>query len=414
VAASVVSTSPVPDTGILVHNLGPERPLILPGDERTGPAPLAKQKKNLQPEDLPSPDPARAGQSAKLAALHARLNISHKVPLETLARALVDPSADRSPNFNNANLAFVGGTIIHYHTSEWLLCKYPRLPMGVMYEAMRAYAGPRPLHRVACQWGIESAAYPGGEVDPGLLQWLDEPGAHHVPMLWGYKRSNREGERRGMSSRVIYDDPFGDPIDGLKDRDAVEEENLRATGHKKKRLTDHDFPVTPTPAEQASAEKARSMERRVVSHSQFVRAVVGAIYAHAGRELARSFVRAHILSRTLDMASLFSFGQPLRELATLCKREGFDHPRACILSETGRMSRAPVYVVGIFSGPDKLAEGAGPSLEFARTKAAINALCAWYLYSPADHPRVPSDVLEWDGQRKWKAPHVDMGEIISN
>jgi dsRNA-specific ribonuclease len=168
-----------------------------------------------------------------------------------------------------------------------------------------------------------------------------------------------------------------------------------------------------TPGEEAEADKLEAMKRKVEAHSTFVRAVVGAIYVHAGRELAKSFIRAHILSRTLDTSSLFAFSQPLRELSTLCKREGFEHPRACLLSETGRLSRTPVYVVGIFSGADKLGEGAGPSLNYSRQKAAINALCAWYLYSPSDNPRVPSDMIEF-GAKKWKPPHVDMGEIISN
>ena len=94
--ASSATASPVPfDVGLLSDTLPPEQPVILPGAIRTGPIPRPPtQARDKQPEDLPSPDPSRAHTSAKLAALHARLNISHKVPLETLARALVDPSAD--------------------------------------------------------------------------------------------------------------------------------------------------------------------------------------------------------------------------------------------------------------------------------------------------------------------------------
>jgi large subunit ribosomal protein L44 len=35
------------------------------------------------------------------------------------------------------------------------------------------------------------------------------------------------------------------------------------------------------------------------------------------------------------------------------------------LSETGRFSNSPVFVVGVFSGSDKLGEGFGASLKMA-------------------------------------------------
>jgi len=99
------------------------------------------------------------------------------------------------------------------------------------------------------------------------------------------------------------------------------------------------------------------------------------------------------------------------ELAMLCAREGFEAPLARLESETGRLSRTPVYVVGIYSGKEKLGEGAGPSLDIARRKASMAALKAWYLYSPGNKVRVPSDMME-EGAKPWKAPHIDIGEII--
>jgi hypothetical protein len=41
----------------------------------------------------------------------------------------------------------------------------------------------------------------------------------------------------------------------------------------------------------------------------------------------------------------------------------------------------------------------------------MNALKAWYLYSPGNKVRVPSDMYEPDAKR-WKAPHIDIGEVI--
>ncbi|KAK2006344.1 54S ribosomal protein L3 [Colletotrichum eremochloae] len=346
------------------------------------------------PRPIPSPLPEKALSSAKLAALHARLSLPEKLPLQTLARALVDPSADPSPNFNNANLAVVGGTLIGYHVSEWLIAHYPRLPMAIFYEAMRAYAGSDSLYRVASQWGVESAAAPGEEVDPGLLQWSQDPAAGIVHGRWGYVRKEHRHLdkfkwRRSVSSRIVLDDEFGDTLH-----------------------TPEANPLEPAadPLDPAVVRE-QYMKLRNNAHAAFVRAVVGAVYAHAGRDAVRAFVDAHVLSRKVDLEKLFSFKLPTRELAMLCAREGFEAPVARLESETGRMSRTPVFVVGIYSGRDKLGEGTGASLDFARLQASMNALKAWYLYSPGPNVRVPSDMLV-EGAKPWKPLHIDMGEII--
>ncbi|RSM03912.1 hypothetical protein CEP52_007123 [Fusarium oligoseptatum] len=327
---------------------------------------------------LPSPAPQRAAESAKLAALHARLSLSNKIPLETLARALIVPSADKNPSFNNINLAFLGSTFINYHVLEYLVCKWPRLPMTLLYETLRAYAGKESLHQIARRWGVEAAAAPGEEVDPGLLQW--KPEASGLQTRWGYVRANsditdRYVERRGISSRVVLDDEFGDMV------------SMPKTGEEGYQYYQHE------------------------AYASFVQAVVGSIYTHCGRDATRDFVKSHILSRDVDVSSMFQFQLPTRELAMLCAREGFQAPIARLESETGRLSRTPVFVVGIYSGAEKLGEGSGASLDIARWNASMNALKAWYLYSPSNKVRVPSDMLE-EGAKPWKAPHIDIGEII--
>ncbi|KAE8452623.1 hypothetical protein EG329_013882 [Mollisiaceae sp. DMI_Dod_QoI] len=295
-----------------------------------------------------SPVPKAALVSAKLAALHARLSLPRKLPLQTMARTLVDPSADSNANFNNASLAQLGGSIMSYHVAEYLLCTYPRLPMTVVFAAAYAYNGPKTLALIAQEWGVETAAAPGSEVDPGLLQFskmnpgtkIDEFGASTRPDYSAFYR-------RGISSRNVYDDEFGDRI-----------------------------PREREPYEPLSTEQA---------YAGFVKAVVGSVFLHAGRDAAKRFVKQHILSRHLDIASLFQFNLPERELARLCAREEFEHPVARILSETGRYSRSPVFVVGIYSGTDKLGEGAGASLVEAKIRASVAALKAWYLYSPGNN-----------------------------
>lgn len=89
---------------------------------------------------------------------------------------------------------------------------------------------------------------------------------------------------------------------------------------------------------------------------------------------------------------------------------------ARVISETGRLSRHPVFVVGVFSGRDKLGEAAGASLNEARFKASIKALKSWYLYSPqlkSGEPMVPSAMEGEKGKDKtWTPAYIDDGEII--
>ncbi|KAI0537634.1 ribonuclease III [Xylaria digitata] len=338
---------------------------------------------------LPSPHPDRALRSAKLAALHARLSLSSKIPLQVLARTLVDPSADAHPRFNNANLAFVGASLLQYHTSEWLVTRYPRLPMGILFASMKGYAGDPALHRIARAWGVEAVAAPGEEVDPGYLQF--SPDKPTVAMhKWGFARAEAKELtkykwRRGMSSRVVFDDPFGNTIP--EQTGELEVSNAR----NKKDLILQDVDKN--------------------AHANFVRAVVGAIYLHCGSEAAKMFINSHVLSRRLDLANLFNFRLPQRELTRLCARENFDPPIARLLSDTGRLSISPVYVVGIYSGRDMLGEAAGANLDAAKIAACINALKAWYLYSPGP-VGLPSDTLAEDAA-PWKPAYVDIGEIIS-
>ncbi|KAL1900021.1 54S ribosomal protein L3 mitochondrial [Ceratocystis pirilliformis] len=347
----------------------------------------------------PSPPPSAALKSAKLHALHARLGLSEKFPINTLARALVDPSADENPKFNNVNLAYLGSTVINYHLSEFLVCKYPRLPMLVLYEVIRGYSGSEALSMVARQWGVESASEPGGEVDPGLMQFSTDPAKGIKQRVWGHVRkeaayAEKYNWRRSVSSRTVLDDAFGDALSSKKS------EGTPAVSEAGK-----------LPSEIVKEQRQRWMRARAEAMSGFVQALVGGIYIHRGREAAKTFVRIHLLSRTLPVEKMFAFRLPTMELTKLCAREGFEPPVARMESETGRLSRTPVFVVGIYSGTDKLGEGIGSSQDEARQKAAMNALKAWYLYSPGENVRVPSDMYN-KSSGPWAAPYIDIGEIV--
>lgn len=330
--------------------------------------------KPLPLEQLPSPHPSAAERSTKLHALRSRLSLPPRFPLPVLARTLVHPSADPNPAFNNASLSILGRHLLGYYTSEWLLCNYPRLPMPVVFAAVEAYIGPKALATVASEWGIQAAAEPGGEVDSGLLQFKrirsgdDLPAAlrRQAPWKWNVTTTHK----------IMTTDEFGS-------------DNASPSPHALQK--------TPVPMEEAA--------------QSFVRALIGALHVHLGSPLVKRFFRDHFLSRHLDISTLFDFRTPTRDLSRLCAREGFESPVARLISETGRLSRHPVFVVGVYSGKDKLGEGAGSSLNEARTRAAAAALKAWYLYRPVE-VTVPSSTEGELDTSKWRPNMVDCGEVI--
>ena len=261
---------------------------------------------------------------------------------------------------------------------------------------MFAYCGPKTLAAITREWGVEMAAAPGEEVDPGYLQCMRQEAGNasvdgtgtqlkDLSIPPNPERQTR-GWRRGASSKTVYDDYFGDAI----------------------QRTDTDYEERPELRQEDVERKAKRGTTVEEASSGFVRALMGAVYLHAGKKVAYNFFKAHILSRHLDVSKLFKFRQPTRDLSKLCAREGFESPVARILSETGRRSRHPVFVVGVFAGKDKLGEGSGGSLDEARIRAAVGALKGWYLYSPLK-VRVPSEASEG---KPWEPVLVDGGEVV--
>ncbi|KAF2025652.1 ribonuclease III [Setomelanomma holmii] len=333
-----------------------------------------RRKINYAPEQLPSPHPRAAASSAKLHALRARLSLPERFPLQTLARTLVHPSADPNPYFNNASLSILGRHLLGYYTSEYLICTYPRLPMEVLFAAVEAYIGPKALALVAKEWGIEAAKEPGGEIEPGLLQFKRIPTGEGLP--GSLRRQVPWNWNVTTTHKITKTDEFGSA-------------NAPPSAHA--------LQQTPVPSEEAA--------------QSFVRALMGALHVHLGSPLVKRFFRDHFLGRHLDVSTLFDFRTPTRDLSRVCAREGFESPVARLISETGRLSRHPVFVVGVYSGKDKLGEGAGSSLDEARTRAAAAALKAWYLYRPIE-VTVPSSTEGELDTSKWRPNLIDCGEVI--
>ncbi|KAI5842574.1 ribonuclease III domain-containing protein [Morchella snyderi] len=281
--------------------------------------------------------------SAKLAALHARLSLHPSYPIQTLARALIDQSADPIRFYNNSSLAYLGNSLLGYYGAEFFMCTYPRLPTLVLKSAMAAFVGPKPLAAIGREWGVETAFEPTPDVDAGLLQFKRLPPGTVVK---GHLRPARS--------------------EGVPEEDAM---------------------------------------------ANFVRATFAGVYLHEGVAPSRQFFRQHVMSRKLDVDQLFNFVQPTRELSRLCSREGFTPPVARVISETGRKSRSPVFIVGVYSGQECLGQGHGASLDEARIRAAVNALKGWYLYSPANPVDLPSK-MDVDPAASFAPAMIDVGEVI--
>lgn len=246
--------------------------------------------------------------------------------------------------------------------------------MPVVFAAVEAYIGPKALAHIASEWGIEAAAEPGGEVDSGLLQFQRIPSGDGIPEA--LRRQVPWKWNVTTTHKIMKTDEFGS--------DRAEP-------------SPHALQRTPVPMEEAA--------------QSFVRALIGALHVHQGSPLVKRFFRDHFLSRHLDISTLFDFRTPTRDLSRLCAREGFESPIARLISETGRLSRHPVFVVGVYSGKDKLGEGSGSSLGEARVRAAAAALKAWYLYKPVE-VTVPSSTEGAMDTSKWRPNYIDCGEVI--
>ena len=69
-------------------------------------------------------------------------------------------------------------------------------------------------------------------------------------------------------------------------------------------------------------------------------------------------------------------------LARTVTKFGRERPVSRLLKETGRMSNSPMFVVGIYTGEDKLGEGFGSSLRMAEYRVRDVGTLVDPLYLP--------------------------------
>ncbi|KAK0488766.1 ribonuclease III domain-containing protein [Armillaria novae-zelandiae] len=119
--------------------------------------------------------------------------------------------------------------------------------------------------------------------------------------------------------------------------------------------------------------------------SSIPKAITALIYQKRSLLSARKFVQSYFLTREIDLRGMIKFRDPKAALLEMVAKFGAERPKSRLLRETGRFSRAPVFVVGVFSGEDQLGEGFGSSLKMAEYRAAEDALLRVYLTRTPSH-----------------------------
>ncbi|KAK9316630.1 hypothetical protein V1524DRAFT_377024 [Lipomyces starkeyi] len=323
---------------------------------------------------------ATVAKSSALVALHTRLGLSKNFPLTTLARALNCESSSLAKVYpSNGSLAALGKEFLELYVLEFIVCKYPRLPKEVMQEARWAYVGEDALASIGHHWGVSREK-------PSVAA----PAKRSVTK----RNSGDKVEDVGFTVATSLELPEGFGM--LKYGRLVVR---RVNG-----LTEYA-----EVDEYGNQGEYTGFQRYSDAMSSFVKAVVGGVYIHDGESAAKKFIRDHILSRKVDIGSLFKIVQPTRELSRLCAREKLAPPISRMIAETGRLSRGPMFVVGVYSGSNVLGTGEGTSIKEAETGAAINALKGWYLYSPSV-VTFPSDIKSEDDY--FKPLYIDPGQVL--
>ncbi|KAL6453312.1 MRPL3 54S ribosomal protein L3 [Candida maltosa Xu316] len=287
-----------------------------------------------------------AKQSPPLVALHNRLHLPESFKFSTLSQCLnlVSKTDETGGLANNYGLNILGKSLLTYYVTEYLLITYPRLPMVIHNAAVNSLMGNEALSEIGQSWGVE--------VDE--ISKLDRfLGKESEFMKYGRLRYLKESDK----------------TDNYYKKSGIEE----VVGPQHSDLSEKDL-----------------------AYASVVKSVIGGLYTHSGEAAAKQFIADHILSRKIPLDQMFQFNKPITELVRLCDKLNFEDGVAIrLVAETGRLSAHPQFLAAVFVGNEKLGEGLGSSLKEAQTRAAVNALLGYYLYSPinaeGDQIKVPSD-----------------------
>ncbi|KAJ6493688.1 ribonuclease III domain-containing protein [Mycena vitilis] len=176
----------------------------------------------------------------------------------------------------------------------------------------------------------------------------------------------------------------------------------------------HRTPPNPTATYQPPLQRSDAL-------ASIPRALTALIYQHRSLPSARQFVHSYFLSREVDVRAMIKFVDPKKALKEMVAKFGRDPPKSRLLKETGRFSNSPIFVVGIYSGNDKLGEGFGASLKMAEYRAAEDALLSVYLTrTPPELLQLPTstfplgigDVFRQAPEGTYVAPELEQAEIM--
>lgn len=131
------------------------------------------------------------------------------------------------------------------------------------------------------------------------------------------------------------------------------------------------------------------------------RAILGAVFIDQGSKAARDLIHNYIIPqlRETDLHDLIKLQHPKFMLKALLKAQGKEAPQSRLLWETGRNTHFPTFVVGVYSGSQYLAEGAGSSLRRAEEEAASAAIRNHFMGEVKTSP-LPSAYSEYRSESK--------------
>lgn len=303
-------------------------------------------KNNIFTHRLPE---STAQQSPPLVALYSRLTLPSSYSLSTLSQAL-NLHIHEKGLANNFGLNTLGKNLLSYYVSEHLLVKYPRLPMPIHNVAVDSLMGVETLYEIGKSWGIQT------DKSTKLEKYLSQESEF---IKYGKLRYLSDTSKGEVKESGVYE---------------LSESELKSIDKDSNKFVSNEYQA----------------------YASAVRAIVGGLFTHSGEAATKTFIQNHILSRKLPLEDMFQFSQPTRELVRLCDKLNFAEPvEIRLIAETGRLSAHAIYAAGAFSGAEKLGEGVGSSIAEAKTRAVVNALMSYYLYSPINQEgnevRVPSD-----------------------
>lgn len=278
-----------------------------------------------------------------VVALHSRLHLPKSIPYSSITSCL--NGLKDSSNVNNSQLSIFGANLLSYYVSEYLIANYPRLPLSIIRNATDAFIGDLSLYDLSKnQWGIEE-------------------------------------DNQSKLDRYLNGEPQSFQYGKLKFKNIVS---------------------TPEHGVKKFDDENGDSESIYTAHANFTRSLISIMYAHEGEAFTKEFVHNHILSRQIELEKMFSFREPGKLLSVLLKSQDMAPFQIKLISETGRQSNSPIFVVGCYTGEELLSTAEGSSLKEARVKSTVKALLAWYLYKPLE-TSLPSD-------ESFNGLHIDEGE----